>query len=348
MIPPYVEVEGHVEVRGQRCWYGIAGAHAPGLPLVLVHGGPGSPHDKFESFAALANERPVVFYDQLGCGRSDRPADPAFYSVSLFLEELAALRAHLGLEQIHLFGSSWGGMLALEHVLSGAQGIRSLLLASTPFDMQLWQRELRQLIAALPWYLRRAIDGYELGGHDTQPPPQSPPRPITQARIRRLRRLWRIARSRPAGWIAYLLSFFPATRRLAYELGSVAFVSRHGCRLASPPDCVFAASIGRSRMVYETLWGPSEFFGTGPLAHWRVTERLGAVRVPALILSGAHDEATPAQMRCLHEAIPGSRWALFPNSSHMAYIEEPEAFFGTLRGFLHEVEAERAGASLGV
>ncbi|MFN8592514.1 MAG: alpha/beta fold hydrolase [Thermomicrobiales bacterium] len=68
---------------------------------------------------------PIVFYDQLGCGRSDRPDNPDLWTIDLFLTELAAVRAALGLDRIHLLGHSWGGMLALESALSGAPGLVS-------------------------------------------------------------------------------------------------------------------------------------------------------------------------------------------------------------------------------
>ena len=68
--------EGHIDVPGGRVWYRIAGPDAPGVPLLCLHGGPGSTHDYLEPLADLADERPVVFYDQLGCGRSAGPSDP--------------------------------------------------------------------------------------------------------------------------------------------------------------------------------------------------------------------------------------------------------------------------------
>jgi proline iminopeptidase len=64
--------EGRVEVTGGRIWYRVVGAREA-VPLVTVHGGPGGTHDYLEPLEALADERPVVFYDQLGAGKSDAP-----------------------------------------------------------------------------------------------------------------------------------------------------------------------------------------------------------------------------------------------------------------------------------
>ena len=92
-------VEGHVEVPGGRIWYRIAGADRPGTPVLCLHGGPGMPHDYLEPLEDLAVSRPVIFYDQLGCGRSDRPADDSLWTTDRFVEELAVVHA---LSLIHI------------------------------------------------------------------------------------------------------------------------------------------------------------------------------------------------------------------------------------------------------
>src|SRR5712675_381114 len=89
-----VETEGHLEVDGGRVWYRSVGEG--GTPLLCLHGGPGFTHYYLEPLEALADRRQVIFYDQLGCGRSDRPADPALWTVGRFVEELAQVRAALG------------------------------------------------------------------------------------------------------------------------------------------------------------------------------------------------------------------------------------------------------------
>ncbi|MFA5301678.1 MAG: alpha/beta fold hydrolase [Bacteroidales bacterium] len=110
--------EGNVKVPGGNIWYKIVGAGKNGIPLLTVHGGPGAPHQYLNPLQALADQRPVIFYDQLGCGRSDRPTDPALWTVERFVEEL------------HILGQSWGSMLAVEYVLRKKPiGIRSLILS---------------------------------------------------------------------------------------------------------------------------------------------------------------------------------------------------------------------------
>jgi len=60
-----VSQEGYIPVTGGRVWYRIVGA-GTGIPLLTLHGGPGANSAYLESLSALADERPVVFYDQLG------------------------------------------------------------------------------------------------------------------------------------------------------------------------------------------------------------------------------------------------------------------------------------------
>jgi proline-specific peptidase len=153
--------EGHVNFRGHRTWYRFVGdLNSPVTPLLALHGGPGSTHNYFAPLEGLASERPIVLYDQIGCGKSDRPTDIE-WGVDVFRDEVAAVRDRLGLERIHLLGTSWGGMLAQEHVLSGATGILSLILSSTLSNLALWNEEQLKLKAQLPPDVVEVLDRHE-------------------------------------------------------------------------------------------------------------------------------------------------------------------------------------------
>jgi proline-specific peptidase len=156
-----VAEEGYVDFRGHRTWYRSVGGG--GTPLLALHGGPGSTRHYFAPLERLAGERRVVVYDQIGCGSSDRPTD-LDWSVGLFRAEVAAVREQLGLDHIHLLGTSWGGMLALEHVLSGADGIASLILSSTLASIDDWAAEQRRLRADLPPEVVAVLDRHEQAG----------------------------------------------------------------------------------------------------------------------------------------------------------------------------------------
>ena len=156
--------EGYVDFRGHRTWYRFVGdLNSPVTPLLALHGGPGSTHNYFRPLEELASERPIVLYDQIGCGKSDRPTDIE-WSVDVFRDEVTTVRDQLALERIHLLGTSWGGMLAQEHVLSGATGIVSLILSSTLANLALWNEEQSKLKAQLPAEVVEVLDRHEAAG----------------------------------------------------------------------------------------------------------------------------------------------------------------------------------------
>jgi proline iminopeptidase len=136
-------VEGFLERPIGKTWYRVTGERGR-TPLVCLHGGPGSTHNYFRPLERLADERPVVLYDQLGCGRSEHAGDVE-WSLALFADELDALRDHLGLDQVHLLGTSWGGMLALEHALARQDTLRSVILSSTLASAGEWVVEAKKL-----------------------------------------------------------------------------------------------------------------------------------------------------------------------------------------------------------
>jgi len=94
--------EGYIDVPGGKVWYRAVGDNAEATPLLCLHGGPGFTHYYLEALEALADRRRVIFYDQLGCGRSDRPGDLTLWNVDRFVEELAQVRSALKLDRLHL------------------------------------------------------------------------------------------------------------------------------------------------------------------------------------------------------------------------------------------------------
>ena len=120
------------------------------MPLVCLHGGPGGSHLPLQGLLRLAETRRVVFYDQLGGGDSSRPDDPELWRAETFLEQLQSVADWLRLGRFHLFGSSWGGMLALEYAFTRPRGLVSLVLNSTPTSAPRWAEETLRLRAALP------------------------------------------------------------------------------------------------------------------------------------------------------------------------------------------------------
>ena len=118
---------------------------------------------------------------------------------------------------------------------------------------------------------------------------------------------------------------------------------RHLCRVWPYPAALADDLEKIALPVYTTMWGPNEFTCTGTLLAWDRTERLGEIRVPTLITVGEFDEVAPSCAETMHRGIPGSRLELFTGASHTAHLEQPEAYWSALRGFLLAVEAQQEG-----
>jgi proline-specific peptidase len=153
--------EGYVEVEGGRVWYRRLG-EGDALPVLLLHGGPGAAHDYMLPLAErLSEHRPAIVYDQLGCGRADKPDDTSLWTVDRSVTEVDQVRAALGLEHCHLLGQSWGGWLAIDYMARGPVGVAGLVLASTSASIAQFVAGARRLIDALPEPHRTALQ--ELG-----------------------------------------------------------------------------------------------------------------------------------------------------------------------------------------
>jgi proline-specific peptidase len=154
--------------------------------LLVLHGGPGAGHDYLEPLEELATERKVVFYDQLGCGRSDRPDDRSLWRMECFVAEVSRVRDALGLNTVHLFGQSWGGWLAVEYMLSDPSGVVSLVLASTSASIPQFVAGAARLKAALPPDVYHALQQHEAAGDLDHPDYQAAVREFYSRHVCRL------------------------------------------------------------------------------------------------------------------------------------------------------------------
>jgi len=153
--------EGFVSFGRYRTWFQVIGPSVvtDKRPVLCLHGGPGLPHDYLQPLDRLATAGwQVIFYDQLGCGNSDAHTDPSLCTIETFVQELEAVRTQLDLQEVHLFGHSWGGLLAQEYVLTRPRGVISLIAASTLASMPLLIAEIRRLRLALPPEYRDRVE----------------------------------------------------------------------------------------------------------------------------------------------------------------------------------------------
>ena len=294
MIPAATS-QGRVPFRDGETWYRVTGELGQGAtPLVVLHGGPGATHDYVSSLAALATGRAVVHYDQLGCGRSTHFPDRG--------EEF--------------------------------------------FDVPLFLDELETLLAHLGIAERYHVLGQSWGGmlgaeHATRRPVGL--RSLVISNSPASMELWmreagRLRRDLPDD-VRATLDRHEAEGTIddpEYLEAAQVFYDRHVCRVVPNPPEVKAslAAIAANPTVYLTMNGPTEFHCIGSLRTWSIVDRLGAIDVPTLLLSGQYDEATPATVQPYFDGIRDVRWERFADSSHMPFVEEPDAYRAAVAGFL--------------
>jgi proline iminopeptidase len=159
--------DGYMPFKGYKTYYRIVGENKDRRkPILLLHGGPGSTHNYFEVFDRLAEEgRQVISYDQIGCGNSYVDGHPELWTSETWLEELVAIREHLHLDEVHILGQSWGGMLLIEYLIKNKpQGVCSAILSSTLPDSQLWGKEQHRMIKFMSEEDQKAIAKAEATG----------------------------------------------------------------------------------------------------------------------------------------------------------------------------------------
>ncbi len=285
--------EGYVSVSGGIVWYKIVNA-GTGIPLLTLHGGPGSSHNYLEPLEQLASERPVIFYDQLGCGKSERPDDTSLWHRERFVAELHQLRKALNLEHVHLFGHSWGTMLAIDYALTRPEGITSLLLASPALSIPRWLQDMKRYRKTLSREAQAILIEHERSG---------------------------------------------TTDANEYQEVAMEFYRRYLCRLNPWPEPLERTLANEGTPVYNTMWGPAEFYMTGNLLDYDCTPQLAGIAIPTLFTCGRYDEASPEATAWYQSFLPHAELVLFEQSAHMAHLEETERYLRTISNFIRKVEA---------
>ena len=143
----------HIPYKGYKTFCYTFGDVTKGIPLIILHGGPGGCVERYEPLEELAKFGiPLIFYDQLGCGYSKVPkGNVDLWTYETFLDELENVIKHFGLKKFNILGHSWGGMLALEWVANRRHdGLNKLILFSTLPSTKIWNDEHLQMIEDYP------------------------------------------------------------------------------------------------------------------------------------------------------------------------------------------------------
>lgn len=294
-MPPAPSAKGTLPFGAYKTWYRVTGDPRSGGPaLVTVHGGPGSTHDYLLNLADLADERAVVHYDQIGNGGSTHLPDK-------------------GAEfwTVELF------LDELDNLLRGLGVADSYVLFGQSWGGLLAAKHA----SARPEGLRGLVIANS---------PASYPLWLQEMKVLR--------DQLPPGVNETLLKHEAAgtTDSEEYYQAMIPFYEKHVCRVKPWPRDYLASfyEVYNDPTVYRTMNGPSEFHVVGSLRDWSVVDCVDRISVPTLLISGAHDEATPVTVQPYADLIPDVRWEIFAASSHMPHLEEPDLFAQTLRTYL--------------
>lgn len=153
--------EAMLPVTGGRIWYKVSGT-GTGTPVILIHGGPGMGSFYLKSMEGLGVDRPVVRYDQLGAGKSDRMTDTTLMVIPRYVEELDSLRRTLKYDKIFLNGNSWGTIVAVEYYKAHPDRVAGIIFSGEAFDIAAAEKEINKAVAQLSDSAQKAFAQYNI------------------------------------------------------------------------------------------------------------------------------------------------------------------------------------------
>ncbi len=279
-------------------WYQVNGDLESGTPpLIVLHGGPGCTHDYVLAFGDIADTgRPIILYDQIGNGRSTHLRDKG---PDFWTVDLFIAELENLIDHL--------GVRDGYHVLGQSWGG----MLGAEFAVRRPDGLISLVIADSPASMALWVQEAN-----------------------------KLKAALPADVAEALTSHEAAgtTDDPAYVAASDVFYAKHVCRVQPmPPEVVRTFdAIAADPTVYHTMNGPSEFHVIGTLKNWTIIDRLHRIAVPTFLISGRHDEATPATVQPYADNIPDVRWQIFEDSSHMPHVEEKDACLSAVAAFLNQ------------
>jgi proline iminopeptidase len=271
----------------------------PALRLLLLHGGPGCTHEYFEAADSWLPPAGVeyYYYDQLGSGWSDVPADEALWELPRFVDEVEQVRAALSLdrEDFVLLGHSWGGILATEYALAHGEHLKGLVISNMMMDVPAYNAYAREvLMPAMDQHALAEIQALEAAGDYENPK--------FMDLLMEHHYVHHVLRMPSADWPD------PARRGIEHI----------------------------NQAIYVKMQGPSELgiSASATLAEWSRFEDLGQINVPTLVIGAAHDTMDPAHMEEVARRLPQGTYLHCPQGSHMAMYDDQEIYFRGLISWL--------------
>jgi proline iminopeptidase len=294
--------EDLVEGAGARIYCKTMGR---GVPLLLLHGGPGADHSDFlPALKPLARRHQLVFIDERGSGRSERLGDPTSYTLEWMVKDIECVRRHLQLTQWVVLGHSFGGILAQAYAVQHPKRLLGLVLAGTGSSAQRIDADFRNLRKRLPAPLRSRLASCERAG-------------IFQTDG------------------AYTKRYAAAS---AKAIAPYMYARTPPRRFKNPPP--LGMEVLREMWVRR-----SDFHIDGNLKGFDFTKALARVRVPSLVVIGDRDLVSTATADLTRASLPRATLIVMAQAAHMMFIDEPGRFNRLLQEFLDECAKQRRRAS---
>ncbi len=283
--------EGFVDGSGVRIYYKTLGS---GVPLLLLHGGPGADHSDFlPALQPLARRCQLVLIDERGSGRSERLKDPKGYTLSGMVKDIECVRQHLKLARLAVLGHSFGGILAQAYAVRHPKRLLGLVLAGTGSSARCIDRDFRNLRKRLPAQLRTRLARMEDAG-------------IFQADG------------------AYKKDYAAAS---AQALAPYMYAKPPPARFKHTPP--LGMEVLREMWVRR-----SDFHIDGNLKGFDFSHSLARVKAPSLVVIGDHDLVSTATADISRASLPRATLVVMAECAHMMYIDQTTRFNRLLEEFL--------------
>ena len=274
----------------------------PSLRVLLLHGGPGSTHEYFEAADSWLPDAGVeyYYYDQLGSGRSDGPADESLWDLPRFVDEVEQVRLALSLDSnsFVLLGHSWGGILATEYALAHGEHLKGLVISNMMMDVPAYNAYARDVLMPM----------------------------MDQAALAEIMALEEAGDIENPRFMELLMLHHYEHHVLRMPVAEWPDPARRGLEHINPA-------------IYVKMQGPSELgiSDSATLAEWSRFGDLGRIEVPSLVIGAAHDTMDPAHMQEVARRLPQGTYLHCPQGSHMAMYDDQDTYFQGLIGWLQQL-----------
>ncbi len=302
--------EHNAVLNGVRLWYKVAGQPRSGLPPILfLHGGPGYNSYSFEKTigAQLERHTQMIYLDERGSGRSERPRDKR-YEMPVLVEDVEALRKYLGVGQIIVMGHSFGGTIALEYAARHPNHVRKLIIldgaADIPQTLDLWQVQIQHKYPSV-W---QNMESSEKGRLFQEALAQKDNCALARARF---------------ALLTEVLSHVDSSEFRQWQQ----FHDQHYRKEQDALDVT--SGLRNTGEIGSAYFGPeSDFLCYRFTAYNKIT-------MSTLVIVGRYDGAIGVeQMLSLDKHLPHAQLDEFDQSAHFPYAEEPAKFEQDVAAFL--------------